>query len=221
MYETVSSMGRWAIWTLVLGLAMAGCGAAAKRPAPVPPDVAPAPAQVKRVIHQTVNPVKARPGFKLPASAAHLHGVDLWDVIVLPMIKTLTPLDGRPELRARLDAPQYAVYALFSVDDDVEDGGLWALYHGESGVFAQEAVGLLRAVGAPRHADVLARANRIAWPANSIPSSVAVRWLALSVVGESRYDGANRQWQAADRREQALGTIIDRYVRRHQSAFFS
>jgi Domain of unknown function (DUF4375) len=221
MYERVSGVGRWAIWTLGLGLAVAGCGAATKPAPPVAPNVRATPAQVDSVIDQAPNPARARPGFKLPPSAARLHGVDLWDVIVLPMIKPLTPLDGRPELRTRLDAPQYAVYALFSVDDDVMDGGLWGLYHDETGVFAQEAVGLLRAVGAPRHADVLARANRIAWPASSVPSSVAARWLALSVVGESRYGGADRQWQAADRQEQALGTIIERYVRRHPSAFFS
>jgi hypothetical protein len=223
-------MGRRATCAVVLGLAVAGCGGAAKPAAPVPPvppappvpaDVAKALAQVKSVVDQAAKPVRARPGFKLPASAARLHGLDLWDAIVLPMIAPLTPLDGQSELRTRLDAPQYAVYALFSVDDDVEDGGLWELYHDQSGVFAQEAVGLLRGVGAPRHADVLARANRIAWPAGGIPSSVAVRWLALSVVGESRYDGADRQWQAADHQERALGTIIDRYVRQHPSAFFS
>ena len=75
----------------------------------------------------------------------------------------------------------------------------------------------------PQDAEIyhLAKLQRIAWPAGSIPSSVAVRWLALSVVGQSRYDGADRQWQAADHQEQALGTIIDRYVRHHPSAFFS
>jgi Domain of unknown function (DUF4375) len=214
-------MGRRATCAVVLGLAVAGCGAAAKPAPPAPHDVVKALAQVTSVIDQAATPVRADPGFKLPPAAARLHGVDLWDAIVLPMIAPLTPLDGRSELRNRLDAPQYAVYALFSVADDVEDGGLWELYHDQSGVFAQEAVSLLRGVGAPRHADVLARANRIAWPAGSIPSSVAVRWLALSVVGESRYDGADRQWQSADRREQALGAIIDRYVRHHPSAFFS
>jgi hypothetical protein len=54
-----------------------------------------------------------------------------------------------------------------------------------------------------------------------IPSSEATRRFVLSNVSESRYDAVNRQWQAADNREQPLDTIIERYVRRHPSAFFN
>lgn len=136
------------------------------------------------------------------------------------MIRPLTPLDGSATLRAQLNGPQYAVYVLFDVHDDVGDGGLWQYYFNEGGVFAQQAVALLRTVGAPRHADVLARANRIAWPAGSIPSAEPARRAALQFVGESRYDAVNRQWSVAERQEQPLETIIEKYVREHSSAFF-
>src|ERR1700753_766361 len=133
-------MGRRATCAVVIGLAVPACAAAAKPAGPVRPNVTKALARVRSVVDRAAKPVRAQPGFKLPPSAARLHGLDLWDAIVLPMIAPLAPIDAQSELRSRLDAPQYAVYALFSVDDDVEDGGLWELYHDQSGVFAQEAV---------------------------------------------------------------------------------
>jgi Domain of unknown function (DUF4375) len=208
---------------LGLGLVAPGCGAATTHTTPAvlkDPAMVKALNQVRSVVQQAAQPVKALPGYKIPASDARLRGLDLWDAIVLPMVRPLTPLDGSPQLRAQLNAPQYAVYVLFSVDDDVEDGGLWQYYYNEGGVFAEQAVALLRTVGAPEHADVLARANRIAWPAGGIPSDEQARRAALQFVGESRYDAVNRQWQTAERQEQPLETIIERYVRAHPAAFF-
>ena len=63
-------------------------------------------------------------------------------------------------------------------------------------------------------------ANRIAWPAGGIPSAEQARRATLQLIGQSRYDAVNRQWDAAERHEQRLGTIVERYVRAHPSAFF-
>src|SRR6202012_2016460 len=177
-------------------------------------------AQAKSVVAQAAKPARALPGYKIPAADARLHGLDLWDAIVFPMVRPLTPLDGTPALRTQLNGPQYAVYVLFDVDDDVGDGGLWQYYYNEGGVFAEQAVALLRAVGAPRHAGVLARATGIAWPAGGIPSGEQARRAALQFIGESRYDAVNRQWEAAERQERPLETLVERYVRAHPSAFF-
>lgn len=176
--------------------------------------------RVQQVIGQTARPAPAQPGFKVSPAALRTHGLDLWNAIVDPMIDPLGPLDGEPQQRTLLDGPQYAVYVLFSVDTDIDDGGLWEVYFNSSGVFAQRAVSLLREVGAPLHADVLARANHIIWSNGEIPASVEQRRRTVTLADTPRFDAVNSAWDAAERREGSLDSIIESYVRRHPSAFF-
>ena len=209
--------------SLLAVFALGGCGSGSgTTTSALPADVDQAIRQAQTVIDNAARPVPAGPGFRIPKSAARgLHGLDLWNAIVDPMIDPLTPLDGRPELREKLNGPQYAVYVLFAIDTDYEDGGLWEVYYNNSGVFAREAVRLLKSVGAPLHGAVLARANRVIWPSGAIPATEAARRRVLTMADEPRFHGVNAAWALADHREGAIETVIERYIRAHPEAFFS
>jgi hypothetical protein len=137
------------------------------------------------------------------------------------MIDPLTPLDGKAELRTRLNHPQYAIYALFAIDTDYADGGTFEIYYNNSGVFAEQGVHLLDEVGAPLHAAVLARANHVVWTNGHVPHDELARRRVLHLSDETGFRATDDAWARADRREGDLETIIERYVRSHTTAFFS
>ncbi len=178
------------------------------------------------MLYRAAHPPAAQPGYKVRAAAvAHLHGLDLWNAVVFPMIDPLVRLNGTPALRRALNGPQYAAYALSEVDTDIDGGGLIEVYYNPSGVFAEEAVDLLRQVGAPQHAAVLDQANRILWPAVFIPSDQSARRAVLArrhldVRQQPRFNGLDAVRDRAERREGSLDSIVERYIRAHPGAFF-
>jgi hypothetical protein len=207
------------VWVIAL-TALAGCGS--QHEPRSSQAVSAALTNLHRVVSRAVHPPAAQPGFKVPASRAKgLHDLDLWNAIVDPMIGPLLRLDGTSALHQALSPPQYAVYALFVVDTDIDDGGLWEVYYNPSGVFADEAVHLLELVGAPRHAAVLAKANRIAWPSAKVPASDIVRRHVLLRSAQTQFDAVNNAWDRAEREEGTIYSIIDRFIRTHPTAFFS
>lgn len=174
-------------------------------------------AQMQRVLRDAATPRRALPAYKIRAAdAAGLTGLDLWNAVVDPMIDDLTPLDGTPELRRRLNREQYAVYVLFALDTDIDDGGISEVYFNSSGVFAGQGVALLRQVGAPQHARVLARANRVIDPHGRVPVDRAARQRRLRGVDDARFTDLDDAWSALP----ALDELVARYVRAHPRAFF-
>jgi hypothetical protein len=177
--------------------------------------------QVSRVITAATVTRKPGPDFKIRLATAHgLRGLDLWNAVVDPMIAPLEPLDGTSELHNRLNRAQYAVYVLFAVDADYADGGMFEVYYNSSGVFADQAVGLLREVAAPLHAEALAATNRGTWPRGQVPRSEAVRRRALGPQQHPRLHVSGSAWQAAEQREGPLESIIERFIRSRPNAFF-
>jgi hypothetical protein len=205
---------------LIAVAALVGCGS--HRVAASDPAVNAALGKLQSVIRDAAHAPSAQPGFKIAVSGAQgVHGLDLWYAVVDPMIGPLTPLDGRAELHRQLNPSQYAVYALFAVATDYDDGGIFEVYYNNSGVFANEAVHLLGVVGAPIHAAALARANRVGWPRSDVPYSQAARRRVISLTDQPRFALVNAGWDNAERKEGSLYSIIERFIRVRPGAFFS
>ena len=212
------------VFFVALGLLNVGCGSS--QPHHVPARVSSAETQamrhIRRVVIEATEPAQARPDYKIADSLARrLHGLDLWNAVVDPMISPLSALTRTKALRAKLNDPQYAVYVLFLIDTDIDDGGLAEVYYNLSGVFAQRAVALLKQVGARQHAAVLSAANRVIWPSGVVPASVDVRRRFVSPTNQSRFDEVTRRWDRAEQREGSIDGIIERYMRARPAAFFS
>jgi hypothetical protein len=88
-------------------------------------------------------------------------------------------------------------------------------------VFANQAVRLLKYVGAPQHAAVLAQANRVLWPDGVVPPSELARRRVDPMSAERRFNAVNAAWGRAENREGSIDTIIARFIRAHPGAFFS
>jgi hypothetical protein len=200
-------------------VALAGCGASGNHRSD--DQVNSALAQVRSVISAATVAPKPGPEFKIRGSGVrHLHGLDLWDAVVDPMIKPLVPLEGKPELHRRLNEDQYAVFLLFGVDDDYSDGGMFEVYYNDSGEIAMEAVDLLREIGAPLHAQALAATNRQAWPSGQVPASEIVRRRELGPPEHPLIRVPDSYWMTAEAREGSLESIVGRFIRSHPNAFF-
>ena len=214
-----TSSVRWRLLALGLLGVLAGCaGSSSPRSSD---KTSSARAQVSRVIsNATVAPTPG-PGFKIrAASARRLHGLDLWGAVVDPMIKPLVGLEGRPELHRRLNASQYAVFVLFGVDDDYSDGGMFEVYYNSTGAIAGEAVGLLREVGAPLHAQALSLTNQQTWPTGQVPSSRVARRRELGPPERPLIHVTDAHWMNAEAREGQLESIVERFIRSHRNDFF-
>ena len=208
-----------AVSALLVAAVMAGCGSSSNAPNPAEQQ---ALAQLKHVIVTATAPPAPQPGFKIPAARARgLHGLDLWNAVVNPMIKPLYQLNGSAALRDALSPDQYAVYVLFAIDAEYENGGMAQLYYNEGGVFANEGPALFAMVGAPLHGEALAAANRVFWPLGAVPSREETRRRVVSFSNEAPFSGADKLWRRAERREGPIDIIIERFIRRHPHAFFT
>jgi hypothetical protein len=203
-------------------LALTGCGSGTTDPGiQRDPKIRHALQQLDSVLKAAAAPVRAQPGFKVRPRALQLHGLDLWNAVVDPMLGQLDRGDDTSRARSALNRDQYVVYALFLIDAEIENGGFWQLYFNNSGEFANQAAGLLRAVGARLHAKVLARANRVTWPSGAVPASEAARREDLPDIASRSYDAVDAAWTHADSAEGTLDTTVERYIRAHPAAFFS
>jgi hypothetical protein len=211
-----------AVSLCALALALAACGSSAPAEPAEPAATAtttpdPAMQEFEAMLQKADHPPKPLPGYKVRASAAAgLTGLDLWNAIVDPMIDSLDRYDGTAEVRRRLDPEQYAVYALFAIDTDVEDGGLAEVYSNSSGVYAEDGVKLLGRIGASDHAVVLEQANRVVAPDGRVPRDRDARQRRLDGLDDARFAQLEDRWDSLP----PLEDIVARYIRAHPHAFF-
>jgi hypothetical protein len=146
--------------------------------------------------------------------------LDLLNAVTDPMIDPL--MDATPtQARRRLNARQYRVWALFTIDVDVSDGGVTEIYFNSSGDYATGAVRQLLDLGAPRHASALRMANRVLWPDGHVPRGMGKRRRQGAGLDDPRFDAAVSAWDRADRAEGELDAILARYIRGHLPSFFT
>jgi hypothetical protein len=206
----------------VSALALAACGSSAPSEPVEPAATAtsttdPAMKEFEAMLDKAEHPPKPLPGYKVRArDAAGLTGLDLWNAIVDPMIDPLDRYDGTAELHRRLNPEQYAVYVLFTIDTDVDDGGIAEVYFNSSGTYAEEGVKLLSRIGAGDHAAVLEQANRIIAPDGPVPRDRDARQRRLDGLDDARFDQVEDRWDALP----PLEDIVARYIRAHPHAFF-
>jgi Domain of unknown function (DUF4375) len=212
-------MHRRLVALFLCALALAACGSSAPAEPAATATSTPDPAmpEFEAMLQQAAHPPKPLPGYKVRArDAAGLTGLDLWNAIVDPMIDPLDRYDGTAELHRRLNPEQYAVYALFAIDTDVEDGGLAEVYFNSSGVYAEDGVKLLSKIGASDHAVVLEQANRIVAPDGHVARDRAARQRRLGGLDDPRFAELEDRWDALP----PLEDIVARYIRAHPHAFF-
>lgn len=204
---------------LVASLTIAGCGADAGRDPSTP-----APSkEVQRAAKEIAAIATRKPGphdgsYRVPYASVvdQTDDLDLLNAVTDPMIDPLS--EATPaQARRRLNADQYRVWALFTIDVDVSDGGIAEIYFNSSGDYATGAVRQLASVGAPRHAGVLRAANRALWPDGRVPQGADRRRRAM--LDDPRLDAAERSWAAADQAEGDLDAVLARYIRTHLPSF--
>ena len=210
------------LWVIVM-LSVVGCGGSGGDAASDPDDDPEARAafeQMESVVRDAARPRIPRPGFKVRASRArHLHGLDLMNAVVFPMVDTEVAL-GPARFRRLVNRPQYVVYAMAALETEIDDGGMVEIYYNGGGDFAAEGVSLLRELGAARHARVLAAANRVGWPDGHVPRGQRRRQRVISIKDSPRFTTLDRRWDAAEIHEGALDDFVERYIRARPASFF-
>jgi hypothetical protein len=194
-------------------LAVAGCGTghvAARPHGTPPPELEQAMDDFDATLEDLVNatPVPHGSDFKVPDT--DLTGFDLWDHVVSPMLDDYDP-DNPLQ---RVNRSQYAAFVLFLVDYEIGNGGMHQLYYNATGEWADEFGDLLRYVGAPEHARILERANRIVGPA--IPRDTTARRLLLKRIKPERFAALEDAFYALE----DLEDLVPRFIRAHPRDFF-
>lgn len=206
---------------LLTAVAVAGCGGSdGYRPVPIPPTPTSAavPAEAPPASYADLHP-RAHEDFRIPRSVGlRVHGLDLTDAVTNAMIDRLDGLAPATVGRI-LSRSQYAVWTIFCVDVEIEDGGVSEVYVNSGGDYAADAPAALRRIGAPLHATVVARANRIAYPSGRIPATTQAR-RRTHADGHPGLEPLDEAWSAAQAREGDIDRLVERYVRAHPRAFF-
>jgi Domain of unknown function (DUF4375) len=113
---------------------------------------------------------------------------------------------------------QRALYALASVDGEIQNGGFSQLFSNSTGALTGEAVAGARLFGAHGYARLLDRASRL-FPHATVPHDRGRRNRDLDRISVRALVRLDDGWYALYERD-PLDTYYSRYIARHPTEFF-
>ena len=136
------------------------------------------------------------------------------------MLHAMGPnLEREGQILRQATRGERALYALWTVDGEVNNGGFEQFFVNTSGALTQEAIRGAREIGARRHERILRAA--VAPFQRGVPKDRAARQRALDEIPdatkESTFGTLDDEWYAADRE---LERRLIAYVRTHPREFF-
>jgi hypothetical protein len=158
-----------------------------------------------------------RATFKIPRAAAAQRGRPL-SYAVYDHIVGAVDFDHENADLARMTQGQRALYALASVDGEIQNGGFSQLFVNSTGSLVDEAIDGARLFGARTYERLLRRGGRL-FPERRVPEDFERRNRELEAISEAALTGLDDAWFAASERE-PLDRYYERYIRRHPSEFF-
>ena len=159
----------------------------------------------------------ARPTFKISRAAAAHRGRPLSYAVYHHLVGAVDFDHENAEL-ARMTRGQRALYALASVDGEIENGGFSQLFVNSTGSLTDEAVEGARLFGARNYETLLRRAVRL-FPERRVPEGFERRNRELEGISEAALTRLDDAWFATYERD-PLDRYYERYIRRHPSEFF-
>jgi hypothetical protein len=158
-----------------------------------------------------------RPTFKIARAAAG-HGGRPLSYAVYDHLVGAVDFDHENADLARMTPGQRALYALASVDGEIENGGFSQLFVNSTGSLTDEAIDGARLFGARTYGTLLRRAGRL-FPKRRVPEGFERRNRELEAISEAALTRLDDAWFAASERD-PLDRYYERYIRRHPSQFF-
>jgi hypothetical protein len=163
-----------------------------------------------------------RPDLKVsPRSIVGKEPLDLWFTVTERIdVELGSPVAGDARL-ARLNRGQRALYMLFEVDGDVQNGGFSQFYFNSGGSFAEDVPAAARAIGADRYARLAEAANRVLMGGRTfaVPREQPPREARLEGLPEEAFARVEDAWSNPPAGEPDLDVLAARYVRAHPHMF--
>ena len=182
---------------VVVGLVVfGGCGSDAKRAAPAP---------------------SPREQFKMSRFAA-AHAGEPLSYAVYDHLVDVVDLDHEEAALARMTPGQRALYALASVDGEIQNGGFSQLFFNATGSLTDEAIDGARLFGARGYEGLLRGASRL-FAGGRVPEGFERRNRELDRISEAALVRLDDAWFAAYDRD-PLDRYYGRCIRRHPAEFF-
>jgi hypothetical protein len=180
---------------VVAALLLVGCGShGARRPAPTP----------------------RLPTFKLTRAAAERSGDPLSYAIYDHLLDVIDFAHEERDLR-RMTPGQRALYALASVDGEIENGGFAQLFSNSTGSLIDDAVTGSRLFRARGYERLLARASTL-FPRRVVPEDRERRNRELNQIPDRSLTQLDDAWFSLYERD-PLDRYYERYVSRHPDEF--
>jgi Domain of unknown function (DUF4375) len=148
------------------------------------------------------------------------RGYDLLLEITTAMEERMGPdLEREAQVVAEATVGQRVVYALLSVDAEVNNGGFEQFFFNSSGALMDEAIEGADRIDAPRHVAILQEAAGV-FPDGIVPEDREERWTALDGLSDEQLEklsALDDRWFALDRE---LERRMLAYVEANPEEFF-
>lgn len=175
-------------------------------------------------------PIPARPAgldTRLPAAmaaplrAADSEGIDAMNILFKALdtiIEEFKAIDGDNWHPAALSAPRRTLYAVNGFEGDINNGGFEQYYLNSWSDCADELPGMLRDIGMPELADLVARANAV-FPKGP-PANRPVRLAVLDQLGDASSDAWDKLTTEFFNENYVCQPNLVRHVLANESDFF-